>query len=429
MSVTLRKDVLRAGLYRKGGDEIEVTPEDITALNQDTKLLESRGYRAPFWVEHPGKGERKAAPIKLGTAMAAEVERDPFFAGWVKSHVFGDDGTVRVEVQPDSEQQASKLIESGGFVSAQWGPFKDDEGNKYGQVFHHHALTRKPVNKQQSTTFEPVTAPVNRIKAAEMTEPVRFSLDDIVEDESEDGIVRFADDEDGDDGTQSKGDDDKCTEACQKALKGLEAYGVTVAQDSPLAKHREGLADLLSTVSRMAAYQEREKESMSKETKGSGNGTASVSESPVVVQMSEEGAPAGETPKPAHTNPDQVVQMSEFTALQARSKRLEAIATDNARRDYARRIDAVVKSGRCTTERAKSLTDLANTHQFSDSTDKTELDIRLETIEELPAGAVWTDEQKVQQFSAEELPHSPFFSNSDEPSDEEIDAYAKGVAN
>lgn len=436
MPTTLRKDALKAGNYRKGDEKIVVPEALVQRLNDNTKLLESRGYRNAFWMEHPGKGDRKGAPMKIGTQLAADAERDPFFAGWVKQHVLGDDGMVRVEVEPQSDDQAGKLIESGGFVSPQFGPFKDEEGNEYDHVFMHHALTRKPVNRGQSRTFEPVQPKTIR-NAAEIAEPVQFSLDDFEpdEDDADDPTIVQLSDDDAAGGGESKPKpkaDGECSEACKATIEALAAFKVTVDPSSPIAKHREGLAELLSTVSRMAAHQERENEAMAKDTESkAGNGTASVAESPVVVTMSEGEAAAkgGAAAAVAHTDPKDVVQMSEFTALKSRNSKLEALATNGQRKEYGRRIEAALSSGRCTPDRAKAMTDLANTHQFSDSDDKSELDIRLEVIEELPAGAVWTDEEKVVKFSALEAPRSPFFTGADddEPTDEDIDEHAKTV--
>lgn len=175
----LRKDVIRPGVYMPAdGEPRRVTQEEINRWVENHKKLTEAGYRVPLYMTHPGQHERHSWPMR--EKQLESVKDDPWFLGTVKGYAVDKDGVLQVEYEDEDEKRAKRLTTKNAAVSPQFGPWidPDDPSSKWDGIIGHIAVTKRPVNKNQTDRFEAVTS---KVLAFGLPERVCvFGLDDAV---------------------------------------------------------------------------------------------------------------------------------------------------------------------------------------------------------------------------------------------------------
>jgi hypothetical protein len=119
--------------------------------------------------------------------------------------------------------------------------------------------------------------------------------------------------------------------------------------------------------------------------------------------------------------------------MQAQLSRQQELLTSQHRTKLRERIAVLFSTGRCTGDwRDAALTEVAQ-HQMSVDSAPSRLEDRITDRESLPEGAVWSADERVTQLSlADDFATVPAVSNkfrgNYEPTDEEVDNYAKTAA-
>ncbi|MCC7422544.1 MAG: hypothetical protein IT428_19870 [Planctomycetaceae bacterium] len=412
----LVKDVIGPAIYRttnKAGKpvEIEVTGADVDEFVSGFREMTKAGYLLSIPREHPQLSDPAGYPVDSADLVAFKSrEESRTDAGWV-TDVFKDaDGKLKAKLDFRDAGEADRLQKDGILVSPQFGPWKDKHGREWNRVLHHIALTPTPVNKDQSKKWE-------RVQVAALSQPVRFSLADQVqmsddEPESKEKPEVPATPETPaapaapDAAAQAK------TAKVKAFVSSLASMGIVLPSDFDMTAEN-ALDTILAAVQTYQATKNLVKSEAAEQAAANAPQTQNAGQQPDKPRE-EKSTITMSTTTP--TDP-KIVQLSEEnTAL------LGEITT--MRRDkYQSRIAAVMNSGRCTKPQADALTALAGTYQFSaaSSGQKSELDIRLEVYEALPEGALWSDAEKVAQFSVKEERRGSFFSTTDDPSDADIE--------
>lgn len=420
----LKKDALKPGLFRKGENRYLVSEHDIDAIVATVPQIKEAGYRVPIYVEHPSTKDRLAFPIKTSNAaLVAEVENDPYFHGWLDSVELDENKGLHLNMDVD-DGFGSKLAKKGTFVSPQFGRWKDDEGKVWDMALHHVSVVRNPVNKNQSAKFEKTAVDGHLVSGGEST-PVQMSLLEAIESGTEVFVFGINDMDGSQPGSPNPTTDGNSPagtnpdeQGIQRVLQALQALGITIAPDSPLAHDLGALSDMLSSAGR--ANESASKKAL---TSASAGNNPNTQEQAAVIAMSQN-TPA--TPAPAATpavgqDETRIAQMSQaLLAQDAQIKALVGIASSAKKSGYMSRIDALVKSGRLTPAASEKLKTEVGTFQFSMSAPdaETPLDVKLAIYEDLPAGAVLSEDQKIKQFAITETPVnqvSGFFSGNSEP--------------
>lgn len=454
----LRKDVIGPNrVYQKNRNAWVVSADEVAEMNRSVSEIQSRGFRIPVWMEHPAVTDWRSFPIP--EEKAEEAEKDPWFVGWVTSGNIGTDGTLNLDFSAD-DGLAERLKGIGTFVSPQYGQF-DKNGPKLRQAVHHLALTRNPVNTHQTNRFTPVEenskisldqTPESEqgIRQMSLTDalavgaPVRFSMNDAVTPSSNPSVGQQS----GSNSQQANPHDD----AKQRFIEALAALGISVDPNSPIQADSRVLSRLTSMLADMTSdAADRQMQTLQSTTNPNGGTSNGYSQQATVVAMSKTDTnqnvtqPAAPAPQvssqtasaavPANFDMAQVVRMSQVMAeqeghiktLQAQNAGLMNMVTQQTRKTYQDRINGLRNTGRITADDANALETLATTFQFSATSgdSKSELDIRLEVYEKLPANALSpvgnAALQTVQMSGYTETPvtqtNSQFFSDN-EPTDD-----------
>jgi len=413
---------MRPGIYRKGNQAIVVEKADLTQMQSSIEKIKQAGYRIPAWMEHPGRKEPLAYPIKADDAEAIQqAESDPYFSGWVESGTLDQTSMFHVDIDPE-ESIGKRLEKTGTYVSPQFGRFKLPDGTILENALHHIALTRNPVNPKQSSDFIPKKSESgvdHRSDSEQNSSPLQMSK--ISEALDDDEILRFSLGDAAVPNQQtpnSNGTTDQGTgNLLAKLTEALQAMGIQLAADSPILKDPESMGRVLSMIVDMTAQASRNVGMQANQM--GGNPNQPPTEQATVIAMSKE---TPETPEVKTPVDDiNVVQMSQLkttvVAQQSRIDSLMAEISNNRRKSYNDRIDACVRSGRCSSAKGEALKNTASTYQFSGTgDDKSELDTILGLIEEYPEGAMFTPDERAKQFSEKEIPisgTSQFFHNAE----------------
>lgn len=362
--VALIKDVIRPGVFRKGSEEFFVSEADIAAWVDGFRKMREEKLAVPVPWEHPGQDDPEYRPLteKDKARLATKLN-----AGFVEDLRIAEDGTLQA-VLDVTDEDAARLESVGTFVSPNFGKFKDSSGRWWDKAISHIALTTKPVNVEQTRKF-------SRVNVSELNRTVSFSMADKVDMKTKDDAP--ADDKDK--GLILPGQEGDAE--TMKALIGqFAAMGIVL----PTTIKLSGDLNVLLAAVATAGKAKSEGKAMGDAAKVPGK---PVEEKPATVQMSREEF-------------EKVTAMSQSVAdLQAQNESLIAELTASKKAALLGRINVAFDSGRCTKPRADKLREAAGTYAFS--REPSEVERALELIEEMPAGACWSDEEKTAAFSSE----------------------------
>lgn len=406
----LTKDVIKPGVYRKGDHRFLVDEKYIKGMLDSVPQLKQSGYQIPVFMEHPSVSERQAFPIRMDDAgLVAKVTSDPWFAGWLNGGKIDEDKTLHVDIDvPD--QLGSRLASTGTFVSPQFGKWKDETGKVWDNAIHHMALTRVPVNKDQTNKFEKSaidqktgsvvgsrTIQMSQLSEAGM-ETVRFSMSDA------DPPGPSNETEMGDDGSIE--DSKELKEAASKFREALAALGIEIGEDAPISGDLKKLASIVGMLVQMTAESALEDQKKQDQGLKGGPGNNALQEQATVIAMSETTTNPQTPPTPPVPAVDPV-QFSELVAvtnkLRADRDAMAAALTTMSREKLSSRVNSLQQSGRCTAVEADAMRNQIGTYQFSLSGESNlqQLELEMTIREKLPMGAVIPVEQRTQpnQFS------------------------------
>lgn len=383
------KDVLPPGDYPSG----KVTSGDLQSwVESFRKMREMDPPRlVPVPWDHPPIDDPAGYPM---TEAEAKQHRAKFNAGWLDDLFIDDAGMLKARIDIPDPEDAKRIETVGGFVSPRFGTWSESGGTRFEDAVAHLALTPTPVSRNQSKTFTPIKTTAMSI------EFVRdLSMADIVDGEKSGESDDKPTDEEKPDDKKSDEEKDETTGPAKDALDALKSLGVTVEKTSALAGDVEALTRLIEAVTSYLANKARD---MTEPVK-----TEQTSQMSLEVKAQFDAQQAKLTEMSRQLD----VQRSELTA--------------EKRAKYSARITAAYASGRCDVPQKERLDKLAGLFEFSldASQGPSELDIRLETVEALPAGAYWSEEQKLKEFSVtSERRNRPFFDADSEPDEDAVEA-------
>ncbi len=163
-------------------------------------------------------------------------------------------------------------------------------------------------------------------------------------------------------------------------------------------------------------------------------GSGHVQSEPVIVTMSETSKTVTATETIANPAEDSFAALKlvqdELKTAQAQLSRQQEVLTGKAREELRTKLNSLCDSGRCDVTWRDGKLEQVDTHQMSDTDEVSDLELLITDRELLPEGAVWSDDQKIIQLSKDDevvatSVLSPGFRNTEEPSDEDVDAYIK----
>lgn len=447
---TLRKDVLQPGLYQKNQRLYSVTGSEVQAMHRSVPDLQGLGYRIAVWKEHPGLKDWRAYPIAESDKDKIQLaERDPWFAGWVKDSVLGSDDRLGLDFDTNDDL-AERLKEVGTFVSPQYGRLKIGD-RVFEKAIHHLALTRNPVNENQSNQFTAVEKTENPKSGIDgnpnISNVVQMSLTDAiaagdtVSFSMTDAVMHQSNPtQPGANAGQQQPDHE--SDAISRFTEACSALGVQIDQSSPILKDPRLMSRLTGVLADMTGDAAQTATQQQQQSGASGApGTSGLSQQSTVVAMSKTGTETSTATPPVVTPPtvtppvvitdDTTVQMSRLNqALLIQDGKIKSQdglinglmqrVTEQSRAAYEGRIANLSATGRIAAADADALRALAGTFQFSATSpeSKGELDIRLEIYEKLPANSIMpmtgnTPTQMSQNYSSTPVQSSAFFATTE----------------
>lgn len=442
----LTKQMMKPGSYNKGQNQFAVSANDLKEMHTGISDLKQAGYKVPVWMEHPSTSDRLAYPVKADSDLVKKYENDIWFAGWLEDGKINDDGMMDL-ILDTPDELGKKLVHTGTFVSPQFGEWTDDDGKAWSNLVHHVALTRNPVNKSQTNSFQEVSS--ENLEAGldhpnfpvqNRTQLIRMSLAEAYSSGSK--VIRFSlgdadvpqpamQGQQGQPGQAPQAGADPQGDALKtKLTEALQAMGITLSPDSPILIDVESMSRVLSMVVSMTA--DAAEKAKRNATSQGGSNPSGLSEQATVIAMSTTtemttGTTIAPVTPEVHNDP-RVTQMSNtILAQQARIDKLSQQFTVQGRQAYSDRIGKCVKQGQMPKARADELLSVANVFQFSDTAgdSKSELDIELVVCERLPIGACLNDNERIKQFSITETAvnqMSGFYAGDAEPDAARIDS-------
>lgn len=396
---TVIKDVIAPGVYRKKVVNpktnkiedwfIELTREEIEQLRDETNQMSKEGYQIPFWVEHVSGNDQKSLPVHSSdTETIQEYENDPFFLGWVDSKTdvsVDDDGVLHLPLDV-SDETATKLEKTGGLVSQQFGPWEDKKRNVKRRGISHLALTRDPVNKDQTSKFR--RSELQTVPIAQLSGIIQFSLDQ---------KIQFADTSDDASISSQTG-----KKEVSLTFQLLRQMGIVIDEQSPLRLQERFAQSLLDFVTKFVGgadsnsnYQDTNMViTMSNETKKADDQT---------VTKIEDGVTTPDHAGDIDTLKEQLVQMGNLVkaTTEANKHLMSQMATFRVS-EVTGRIDAAFNSGRTSKVIADQLKESLGKWQFSETAPQpSDVLSQLEMIEANPEGTFWSSSERMSkmQFS------------------------------
>lgn len=117
----------------------------------------------------------------------------------------------------------------------------------------------------------------------------------------------------------------------------------------------------------------------------------------------------------SNNKPSDFKTMPEWIQMSTTNQRMEAELSQMKKDKYASRIQECFTTGRLTKPMADDLMSLVSTYQFSTADTTSEilkLNAKLEVIEALPKGAIWSPAERAAQMSVVEQPNPGFFADN-----------------
>lgn len=416
------KDVLRAGTFRKGAQQIRVSRDDLDLARLNFEKMKRLGYRVPVIIEHAKPDDPEGLPVKQEQISARD--RAKYQAGWSEDLRLNDKGILEVAMDVKSADGRKLVDEVGTYVSPQFGPWTfpgDDKPTP--MVITHFALTPYPVDIGQDPEFRPA---VDAVSATQLSHLVSFSMADYVPDESEESANSEAPavPESPDTTSEAPSVSDQMPNTAQantfrQINEALKMLGVILPESVSHADNPEALLAALMTCAHHA-NEAKAAEAAAQQT---------VMQSPAAGQDQNQDPRMNGTKQEGTFTMSQTADLKTLPEFVSMSQTLEVLTAENSKMrkaEYNQRIESLVKSGRIQPTKAQEFLATVGTYQFSVSTTSTDfikLDAQLEYAESLPEGAIWSPDERIKQMGLTEHKPGAFFSSDAAGMDEaEMDA-------
>jgi len=432
---TFSKSILKVGTYHSPDGVVEVTPARLKHWERQTQLLQAVGYDLPSHFNHasdldllePIPADPSERQLHRG-AQATVGHLEPM--GFVVS-ADGQSAEITLKTLTDGAREAvsKNVVYVSPVIFPEW---KDGAGNTYADVITSFDLVDHPVDYSQSSFVPAIrmgrgVVPVIRMgnsqpyilgtnmasktkhkkrneaaRRARIAHAIRMGT--MPEDEDKPDEIPAADAaaEAETETPAPKGDDNTPdrVDAVDQVLNLLAEFGCKLpddTDDSNMIRHlRVALTALLNSQLMEDA-----------------------TEDPAEAQGGLPGSMPGAMPVPSQPS---IATMS----VQRSAERTYA---EKLHRDaIASRLDALLRSGRCTPHEADQQTRALQVVKLSLTNDgtakKTDVDKWLESREPVPAGTFWTDKQRTDAVKLSVVPAPTAWKVSDngQPSAAEIEA-------
>jgi hypothetical protein len=303
------KDVLTPGVYYAADGAASVTAEDLKQFVSDFNEMKAMGLRVPVPIEHPAKDDPEGLPVDgRDTARIAERERAKYNAGWAED-LFIENGELRVKVDLKTDSAIEQAEKVGTYISPQFGPWVAPNGKRFENAITHFALTPRPANPRQSSTFVPAKV----VALSQLKETVRLSMADLASKQTQlsEGATPQQQQQPATPPAQPPAPaqpvpGQQSNDPIGQLKQALTALGVTITEGSPVGKDPEALAAILSCVTTHHGQQAANQPDPMNPAAGGKPGD--VREEPRTVMMSQQTtatptAPAANPAAPAATSP------------------------------------------------------------------------------------------------------------------------------
>ncbi len=404
------KDVLRAGTFRKGAQQIRVSKEDLNLARLNFEKMKELGYRVPVIIEHASPDDPEGLPVHQ-TQLSAR-DRAKYQAGWSEDLRLNDAGALEVAMDVKSKDGLKLVNEIGTYVSPQFGPWTfPGDSSPTPMVITHFALTPYPVDIGQNPEFRAVGSPLN---ATQLSQLVSFSMADMIPereepDENESPEMPEAPNEKPD--LLDQMPDNQQAQTWSQINEALQMLGVILPQGTGVADNPQALLAALMT----CAHHTNEAKAAD-----------AAAQQQAAPQTPVPGQDPNQDPRLNGTKQENTFTMSQNTSqtpvdiktlpeFVQMSQTLEVLTAENSKMrkaEYVSKIDGLQKSGRIQPAQAQKFLAVVGTYQFSataSSTDFVKLDAQLEMAADLPEGAVWSPDERVKQLSMQEHSQGAFF--------------------
>ena len=352
MSV-FRKQVLRVGTYQSPEGTVDVTPERLQHWSSAFRRVQANGYQVPIHWNHARLDDTdNLAPIRMSAKPKADRTVGHLHDFQVSPA--GDSATLVLEVKTPS---AKESVESNStFVSpVLWDEWVDGHGHKHQDVIGSVDLVDYPVDHSQGP-FEPVTTMSAKAKI------IRLSLtpeEPMADEYNENDDIQTLD---------AMPEPDMVPETnsvLSSVLSNLSMMDLVLPPDTDTGNFLERLNVALMTA---AAHQDEE---------------------PV--------NPNDVTPEP----PEAV--MPAIATMSARVRQLEDQILQGEKQAVKNRLEALLKSGRCTPAEHREKSAALNIQRMSltkeGKANTGKLGDWIESREAIPEGACWDPAHKIKRMS------------------------------
>lgn len=377
------KAILKVDTYQSPDGVVKVTPDRLRHWAETFRRMQSARIKVPVsW----GHSDDPKASSPVDPSVSNRLPQDA--VGRLDSFkVSRDGGSARIVLDIPRDEDASKvkanLAEVSPVIFDNW---TDGKGHIHKDCITHIDLVQHPVDNSQSD-FVPETIACALRMGLDTGKPVTYRMADHPDDHPDDDEGSshkeepevpedLIDDEDAaeDDGAQ----------LFQTVVQGLAALNVVVPSDTTPDNFFERAASAILTAKAMGGSED--------------------------IPMGTE---------------DLESTQPEFAALSLENKKWHAHADGEHRKTVARRLDALLETGRCEPPEHEARALEVKTIRLSLDTkgehQPTVTESWIESREAVPAGTFWSSEARTRMSNLEEVPH-PSALSGDMVTEEEADA-------
>jgi hypothetical protein len=419
MADIFQKTMLRVGTYHSPDGQIDVTPNRLRHWEQQHRRLTQARQVVPMHWDH-GSDIASLQPLAMSEMTAAKSRSARNSVGrMVDFKVTPDGKQAEVTFQTSNSEAASKVAANDVYVSPVIFPeWKDGAGNKYRDLITHLDLVNHPVDHSQSLAkrinHQPVIACALRMGLA--TKPMRLGADpmadELKDDELDEVDTELDIDADADvdatvdlDGGESM-DDGEMTPSLPEAEPEItpESTGPSVG-DIMLALSEHGIT--LPDDTTEENFMDRLR-------------TALI-------------ATSDQTPGGDSTPPNQGPFTGDSIVADPQIATMSLYAQNAYQKDLTRRLDHLLKTGRCSpAERSQQVVKLKTVRLSLIGGKPAANDVSkwIRSRAGLPEGAIWSAKEKLRRLSVASHPKVVEGDKTpDKMSREEIDALADKILN
>ncbi|WP_146675625.1 hypothetical protein [Pirellula sp. SH-Sr6A] len=376
------KAVLKVGEYHSPDQTVVVTPERLQHWKEQVDRLQGAGYAIPMhWDHASNKDMDLLEPIKLDTLRRNKDRSAKNTVGKLVAFDVSQDGrSAEITVEALNKSAKESMEANSVFVSPvifeQW---KDGAGNQYTDTIGSVDLVDYPVDYKQGP-FVPVadarmscvirmsSAPTKICRLSEMN----------MDDEKKDDETKGAEDvtKMSDDSPNDPSPEQPTTGGTSVAdvLASLATLKIILPEDTTTENFLERLRPALSTAIAHGEQPDKEEEPAS---------SLPPEEEPTVV-----------------TSPN-------IAAMSARLRAFENTLIEQGRENIKKRFDACLKSGRISPNEHGQMLKRVGVQKMSlDESNKVvagDVALWLESRESLPAGAVWSPEERITRMGVTDV--------------------------